>query len=378
MSQTPVAHEKPKIENGLKGIYVAETSLSDVNGTEGILTVKGYNVDELAFNASFEEAVYLLIYGKRLSSQELVTYKQRLAQYRVIPNITLEVIKTLVQSKVGPTETLQAALGTLFIESSKAKDDMNVLIIGSIPTIVAYYYRLLHQQTIIAPQVGLGHIENFLYMLRGTKPDPKYTKALEIYCLTVMDHGMNASTFVSRCIVSSGSDLLSAVIGAVGSLKGPKHGGAPGPALKLTLELSKSENPEQYIRNLIISGEKIPGFGHRIYKTRDPRANVLKKAGKQFYTGEEEKLSQIFSQTEQLVLKLLQELKPGRELHTNVEFYTAYLLHGIGIEEELFTSLFAMSRVVGWLAHAREQIAADLIFRPESYYNGKYGEKWDT
>lgn len=369
--------ETVKIEKGLKGVYVAETKLSNINGKDGILTVKNYDIDELATNATFEEAVYLLLYDKRLSKDKLLAYQKKMAQYRKIPAITIDVIKTLVEAKVKATEVLQAALGTLFIETLKATDDINELILASIPTIVAGYYRLKTGKTIVEPRLDLSHVGNFLYMLQGKEPDPKYIKALETYFITVMDHGMNGSTFISRCVASCGSDLLSAVIGALGGLKGPKHGGAPEPALNLVMAASQSDNPEQYIRGLIERGEKIPGFGHRVYKARDPRADVLKKTGKQFYTGDEGNLSKNFNQIEQLVLRLLNEYKPGRQLFTNVEFYTAYLLHGIGIDEELFTSLFAIARSVGWLAHAKEQIAEDLIIRPSSLYVGEYGEKWN-
>ncbi len=372
-----MATTQKKIEKGLKGVYVAETKLSDVNGTDGILTVKNYDIDELAPNATFEEAVYLLLYDKRLIKDELLAYQKKMAQYRKIPPITISVIKTLVKANVKGTEVLQAALGTLFIETIKTKENINELILASIPTIVASYYRLKHGKEIVEPRLDLSHVSNFLYMLQGKEPDFKYVRALETYFITVMDHGMNASTFISRCVASCGSDLLSAVIGGLGGLKGPKHGGAPEPALQLVLTVSQSDNPEQYIRGLIERDEKIAGFGHRIYKARDPRADVLKKAGKQFYTGKEEKLSEIFNQTEQLVLRLLEEYKPGRKLHTNVEFYTAYLLHGIGIDEELFTSLFAIARSVGWLAHAKEEFAENLIIRPESVYIGKYGQKWN-
>ena len=222
----------------------------------------------------------------------------------------------------------------------------------------------------------MGYVENFLYMLEAKEPEQKRVRALETYLITVMDHGMNASTFVSRCIASSDSDLLSAVLGALGSLKGPKHGGAPGPALELVLEVTKSKDPESYLRNILEKGERLPGFGHRIYKTRDPRADVLKQAGETFYTEKEKDINEMFKKTEQLALQLLHTYKPGRELHTNVEFYTAYLLHGIGIDQELFTPIFAMSRVVGWLAHAKEQQKENLLIRPESLYTGEYGKQW--
>lgn len=366
-----------KIEKGLKGLYVAETKLSKVDGTEGILTVKGYTIDELALHASFEEAIYLLLYDKRLDTSELPTYTQKLAHLRFLPQITVDVLTQLAKEQIGPTEALQVALSTLFVSMDSHKDAQNELIIASIPTIIAYFYRLKQHKPIVEPNLALDHAANFLYMLHGEIPEENYAKALETYLITVMDHGMNASTFTSRCIVSSGSDLLSAVLGAIGSLKGPKHGGAPGPALKLVLKLSTSNNSEQHVRSLIEQGVKIPGFGHRVYKTKDPRADVLKKAGEKFYTGSESNLTQTFLDSEQLILKLLQEYKPGRQLFTNVEFYTAYLLNGLGLEEELFTSLFASARVVGWLAHAQEQLAEDLIIRPKAYYTGDYGKKWN-
>ena len=371
-------HANIKVEKGLKGIYVAETDTSDVNGIEGILTVKGYNIDEIALNASFEEAVYLLLYNKRISNNEFNAYRNRLARYRKILPITEYIIKNCVENDLKATETLQMALSTLFLSWNITNIDKNELIIASFPTIIAYYTRLKIKQDIIEPKTELGHVENFLYMLTGKKPDKLRVRALETYLITVMDHGMNASTFTSRCIASSGSDLLSAVLGAIGSLKGPKHGGAPGPALELVLNVATSDNPELVVRELLEKGEKIPGFGHRIYKTRDPRAAVLQKAGEQFYKDNEPEISKLFMNTEQLILRLLLEYKPGRQLYTNVEFYTAYLLHGIGIEVELFTPLFSMARVVGWLAHADEQIRQDLIIRPSSLYMGEYGKKWNS
>ena len=376
MSSTNALSDKIKVEKGLKGIYVTETDLSEVNGLEGILTVKGYNIDELALHATFEEVVYLLLYNKKLSKIELEDYRKKLATYRVLSPYTIETIKNLVHEKVNPIDGLQVAISTLFFTFNKPNIDKNELIIASFPTIIAYYYRLRNNLDIVEPRLDLSHVGNFLYMLEGQKPESRKIRALETYLITVMDHGMNASTFVSRCVVSSDSDILSAVLGAIGSLKGPKHGGAPEPALKLVLKVGQLDNPELYIRSLLEKGEKIPGFGHRVYKTKDPRADVLTKAGEQFYSEREEEISQLFIYTEQLILKLLNEYKPGRQLFTNVEFYTAYLLHGLGIPEELFTTLFASSRVVGWLAHADEQLKEDLIIRPKSLYIGEYGKKW--
>jgi citrate synthase len=245
------------------------------------------------------------------------------------------------------------------------------------PTIVAAFWRLRRGDEPLPPRDDLTHAANFLYMLEGDVPEPEQVRALETYLNTVIDHGLNASTFACRVITSTGSDLVSAVVGAVGALKGPLHGGAPGPALDLVFEIAESSRAEQVLRQKIEAGERLMGFGHRVYKVRDPRAEVLAGGAEQLYTrAGDMALYTLARSVEATAIRLLEEYKPGRHLQTNVEFYTALLLHGLGLDTALFTPTFAMSRVSGWIAHAFEQRHANRIIRPQSEYVGPRDRTW--
>jgi citrate synthase len=229
----------------------------------------------------------------------------------------------------------------------------------------------------IAPRADLGHAAGFLYMLNGEVPDPERVRGLETYLNTVVDHGLNASTFTARVITSTGSDLVSAVVGALGALKGPLHGGAPGPALDMVFEIGDASRAEPVLRAKIEAGEKLMGFGHRVYKVRDPRADVLAQAAERMFTrAGDMSLYTLARSVEATALRLLEEYKPGRRLQTNVEFYTALLLHGLGLDVSLFTPTFAISRVSGWIAHALEQQRANRIIRPQSEYAGPRDRRW--
>jgi citrate synthase len=227
------------------------------------------------------------------------------------------------------------------------------------------------------PRASLGLAANYLYMSSGAEPHPELVRGLETYLSTVADHGFNASTFAARVIVSTGSDFVSAVTGAIGALKGPLHGGAPGPALDMVFEIGDASRAEAVLRRKIEAGEKLMGFGHRVYKVRDPRADVLAKGAERMYTrAGDMSLYTLARAVEAQALRLLEEYKPGRRLQTNVEFYTALLLHGLGFDVDLFTPTFAVSRVSGWIAHAFEQRRANRIIRPQSEYVGPLGRVW--
>src|ERR1051326_1899198 len=234
-----------------------------------------------------------------------------------------------------------------------------------------------HTEEPVPPRAHLGHAANYLYMLSGETPSAERVRGLETYLNTVVDHGLNASTFTARVITSTGSDLVSAVVGAIGALKGPLHGGAPGPALDMVFEIGDAARAEEVLRRKIESGEKLMGFGHRVYKVRDPRADVLAAAAERLFARDGDmQLYRLAKSVESTALRLLEEYKPGRRLQTNVEFYTALLLHGLGFETPLFTPTFAISRAAGWIAHCLEQRRANRIIRPQSVYVGPTGRTW--
>ena len=360
------------VNSGLEGVVAATTSLSDVDGERGELIIGGYRVDDLAQHATFEETTWLLWHGELPSGSELAAFQAALAAERELPDATLAVIRECVRHRVDAMDALRMAAGTLSMVSDTANG-----IVARCPTIVGAYWRLLEGAEPLVPRRDLGHAANFLYLLRGVEPDAEHVRALETYLNTVVDHGLNASTFTARVITSTGSDLVSAVVGALGALKGPLHGGAPGPALDMVFEIGEAGRAEQILRRKIESGEKLMGFGHRVYKVRDPRADVLAAAAERMFTrGGDMALYTLARSVEATALRLLEEYKPGRRLQTNVEFYTALLLHGLGLETPLFTPTFAISRVAGWIAHCFEQRAANRLIRPQSVYVGERGRRW--
>jgi citrate synthase len=254
----------------------------------------------------------------------------------------------------------------------RSDDALGKVLVARLPTVVAAYWRLRQGLQPIAPDAALGHAANYLYMLQGERPSPAAARGLQTYLNTVCDHGLNASTFAARVIVATRSDMVSAVTGALGALKGPLHGGAPGPALDMVFEIGAEEHAEAFLRAKLERGERLMGFGHRIYKVRDPRAEVLGAAARTLYrdAGQDNSLYELAMVVEDTAIRLLALYKPGRNLQTNVEFYTALLLHGLGLPPELFTPTFAVGRVAGWVGHALEQIAGGRLIRPSSEYIG--------
>jgi citrate synthase len=346
------------MNSGLEGIVAAETRLSMVDGERGELIIGGYRVEELA-GASFERTVDLL-WGIAGFSGSVKT--------AVLPPHTEALLRSAAERRVEVMDALRMAAGTL-----TAKDDGEAaqLLVGTFPTVVAAYWRLLHGREPLAPRPDLGLAANYLYMLTGSEPHEELVRGLETYLNTVVDHGLNASTFTARVIASTGSDFVSAITGAIGALKGPLHGGAPGPALDMVFEIGDVARAEEVLRRKVAAGERLMGFGHRVYKVRDPRADVLAAgAARMFTRAGDMHLYELARGVEAVALRVLEESKPGRKLQTNVEFYTALLLHGLGLEVPLFTPTFAISRVAGWTAHCFEQRAVGRIIRPQSVYVG--------
>jgi citrate synthase len=361
-----------QVQTGLEGVVAAETSLSDVDGERGELTIAGYPLDELASHATFEETTWLLWHGELPTAAELDAFQRRLTAARPLAPATLALIRDAASAGLDAMDTLRMAAGTISLTDSSAE-----AVVAQCPGIVAASWRIRQGLPPLAPRADLGHAANFLYLLDGAVPDPERTRALDTYLNTVIDHGLNASTFTARVITSTGSDLVSAVVGALGALKGPLHGGAPGPALDMVFEIGDAARAEPVLRARIARGEKLMGFGHRVYRVRDPRADVLAAAAERlFVRGGDLTLYRLARDVEATALRLLAEHKPGRRLQTNVEFYTALLLHGLGFATDLFTPTFAISRVSGWIAHIGEQRRTARIIRPQSAYVGPRGRTW--
>jgi citrate synthase len=243
---------------------------------------------------------------------------------------------------------------------------------------VGSYWRIRNDEVPLSIRPDLAHAAHYLHQVSGIEPSPERVRALETYLNTVSDHGLSASTFAARVIVSTRSDVVSAITGAVGALKGPLHGGAPGPALDMVFEIGTLDRAETVIRSKLGRGERLMGFGHRIYRVRDPRADVLAQAAERFFSSAgDQHLYDLARSVETTALRLLHEHKPDRRLDTNVEFYTALLLHGLGLPTELFTPTFAVGRVLGWSAHCLEQLAEGKLIRPQSAYVGPTGLHYD-
>jgi citrate synthase len=381
-SPTPPSPKSPSpvsINSGLEGVIAAATALSHVDGEAGTLVIAGFPVGELASHATFEETTFLLWHGVLPTAPELEAFRTTLAASRTLAPATLAVLRECARRAIDPMDALRIAIGTTSLDISDADDlAAAAAIVAHCPTIVAAFWRLRRGLEPIAPRADLGHAANYLYMLTGgDRPDAERVRALETYLNTVVDHGLNASTFTARVITSTGSDLVSAITGAIGALKGPLHGGAPGPALDLVFAIGDASRAEEMLRRKLDAGEKLMGFGHRIYKVRDPRADVLAAAAERMFTrAGDMALYTLARAVEDTAIRLLDEYKPGRRLRTNVEFYTALLLHGLGFDVPLFTPTFAISRVSGWIAHAFEQRRVNRIIRPQSVYSGPRGRTW--
>lgn len=362
---------------GLEGVVVARTQLSDVDGQAGVLTVRGYNIEELAGHATFEETAWLLWHGALPNSEELKALHDRLAQYRTLPEETVAAIE-LAARRMGPMDALQFIVGSLIVDDPDPEDasrEANLMraekLVARVPVIVAGYHRLRTGETMVEHRPDCGIAANFLYQLMGQESAAGEVKGLDTYLVTVADHSMNASTFSARVIASTASDMYSAVTGAIGALKGKLHGGAPGPALEMIEQIGRPERAEEWMRQAVSRGQRLMGFGHRIYKVRDPRAEVLYQAAELLAdeTGEQEALA-LAREVERVGVQVLAERKPGRNLNTNVEFYTALLLRELGLPQDLFTATFAIGRTAGWTAHVLEQQESGRLIRPQSQYVG--------
>lgn len=362
---------------GLEHTIAAETKLSDVQGTAGSLTLAGFSVETIAPLATFEEMLFLLWNDRLPNVAEHDALRTRLAERRELPDEILMLLRSAASRQVNPMDALRMAVAVID-PGNEGIEAQACNLVSQTASIVATYHRLLQGLDPVLPDQNAGHVANMLLMLEGAAPGEQRVRALETYLNTVVDHGLNASTFAARVIIATNSDLVSAVTGAIGALKGPLHGGAPGPALDMVFDIGRADRAEEYLRRKLDAGERLMGFGHRVYRVRDPRADVLADATQRLYRSAEgdEELYRLAVAVEKEAIRLLEEYKPGRKLQTNVEYYTALLLHCLGFPTELFTPVFAIGRVGGWIAHCREQLETGRLIRPGSIYVGATGRGW--
>lgn len=360
--------------NGLEGIVAAETVLSDVDGEQGRLIIRGFTLDEIAGRKSYEDVLALLLDGFVNVPKDSTEFRQALGEARTEAAEHLTAIDDGLTA-LDPTDGLRALLARL----PDGEDEQAALRLIAAPAVFTpALLRRKQGAAPIEPDRTLGHAADMLRMMSGSAPEPAKSTALDTYLVTVCDHGLNASTFAARVVGSTGSGLASAVVAGLGALKGPLHGGAPGPVLDMMDAIGAPENTEAWIEQALAKGERLMGFGHRIYRVRDPRADALRAALLRLAevgAVEPERL-RLAEAVEAAALTALIKHKPERYLETNVEFYTALLLEALGVPRNAFTCVFAAARVGGWIAHAREQRISGRLIRPKSAYLGplpRYG-----
>jgi citrate synthase len=375
----------PHIARGLEGVVAAATHIAEVDGERGKLTLRGYDVSELSGRVTFEEVAYLLWHGKLPNKSEYDALAAEMSGARELPQPALEALKILAPVADG-MHILRMGASMLSVED-KDVDNLELAscqrraarLQAQMPAIVAHTWRLKNGLEIVHPKPEHGLAQGFLYMLEGKEPDPARVAGLNAYLVAVSEHGLNASTFTGRVVMSTNSDMVSALTAAICALKGPRHGGVPGPVLKMMDEIGTPENADAFIRNELTSGRRIMGFGHRIYKVRDPRAALLTDAAEKMaqLTGDR-RLLNLTKAVEETTVRVLSEVKPGRDLYANVELYAALILHAVGVPSEIFTPIFAIGRTSGWTAHMIEQLEETKIIRPESVYVGPRDLKWKS
>jgi len=356
---------------GLEGIVAAQTAISLVDGANGRLVYRGYVIADLAEDMSFEEVAHLLWYGRLPTRAELDSLTLELAASRAASRaLTPPAMATLqaLPKDTDPMDVLRSVVSVQGIEHKLERPTIPLAIhaTASFPTILAAFHRQRHGLEGVKPRADLAHAANYLYMLNGEESPPELVRALNTYLVLLADHGMNASTFTARVIASTDSDLASCLVGAIGALKGPAHGGAPSQVMDQLEQIGTPENAEPWMRAARKRKVRFMGFGHRVYRTYDPRARILKamceRLNPTFYA--------LASKVEETALMILHEEHPERPQATNVEFYSAGVLQAIGLPKEFFPPTFAVSRAAGWTAHVLEQVANNRLIRPQSEYIG--------
>ncbi|MFN2545643.1 MAG: citrate/2-methylcitrate synthase [Actinomycetota bacterium] len=357
-------------EKGLAEVVAAQTALSDIDGKLGKLSYCGYDIHDLAQGSTFEECVYLLHHQRLPNQNELDELCEQLVAEREISGFLRDLMATLAQ-QTSPMSMLRTSISAAsaydpdgWDQSPEANARKAIRLIARIPTLIASYDRLRSGREVVEPNEKLPHAANFLYMLLGEEPEQEAARALDVTMILYVDHTMNASTFTARVIASTLSDMHSAVTGAIAALKGPLHGGANEEAWKMIEEIGEVDRAESYIKDALARKQKIMGFGHRVYRTEDPRATHLRRLSQELgQRAGEPKWHDIAERVEKVVMD-------EKGLYPNVDFYAATVYHYLGVPTDLMTPIFALARMAGWTAHIREQYADNRLIRPESEYIG--------
>ncbi|MET7431731.1 citrate synthase/methylcitrate synthase [Streptomyces flaveolus] len=362
---------------GLAGVVVTETEIGDVRGREGFYHYRQYPAVDLARTRSFEDVWHLLVHGTLPDARRGAAFAAETAALRGLPDDVRAALPAIAAAgrSSGPLAGLRTALSLLGaargfrpvydIDADRRRAD-TVAACAAVPTLLTALYRLGRGLDPVEPREDLSYAANYLYMLTGSEPEPRRARAVEQYLISTIDHGFNASTFTARVIASTGADVAACLTGAVGALSGPLHGGASSRALDTLDAIGTPVRIDAWIRERVLAGDRIMGFGHAVYRTEDPRSRMLREIALGFGGPRVDFAVEV----ERRVEAILAELKPGRELHTNVEFYAGVVMELCGLPREMFTPTFAAGRVVGWSANILEQAADPKIIRPVARYVG--------
>ena len=377
MEEIHMEQQDSKIVRGLEGVVAAETDISFVDGQNAGLYYRGYNIHDIARHTeSYAEIVYLILYGELPTVEQLKSFRRKIVSEMRVPTQVIKMIEIMPFSS-SPMEVLRTAVSALSCfdpdagdNSIEACEHKGIRLIAQIPTIVTTLYRIRNKQSILSPDPSFNLSSNILYMFHGERPTKKQVRAMDLLLLLHADHGLNASTFAARVTASTQSDIHSAITSAIGTLKGPLHGGANERVMKMLKEITDIQEVDAYIDSMLAQGQRVMGFGHRVYKQEDPRARHLRKMSEDLCsTKANRKLYDISHRIESIVLE-----KKG--IYPNVDFYSATVQNALGIPEEFYTTMFAVSRISGWVAHVLEQYRNNRLIRPTSKYIGQYNRQF--
>ncbi len=367
-----MADESPQIFRGLRGVYADTTTSSFIDGEVGKLLYRGYNIHDLAEKSTFEEIVYLLLYGELPTKSQLAEIDATLRASRSLPSEVIEVLRVVKDSH--PMDALRTAVSVLGCVDPERDDNSveatrrkGIRITAQVPTIVTAHHRIRRGQDPVDPDPDLNHAGNFLYMLDGERPQEEEMKLMDVDFIIHAEHGSNASSFAARMAASTVSDLHSAIVGGIGVLKGPWHGGAAEAVMKMALDIGTPDNAEAYARNIIDNGGRIMGFGHRVYKAEDPRAGHMRDRSE--ILSQKKGQPQWFQILAHLEQKVMQPYR-AKGIYVNVDFYAGSIYYLLGIPDDLFVPIFAMGRIPGWTLQCMEQYADNILIRPLTEYVG--------